>query len=256
MRFQSHQSLLTGYLYPSDSPKSPTLIFTHEFMGRGDIWDIGSILSNNGINVFMFDFRGCFQSEGKQSLMNSQEDIEAAINFLSSKEIVSRYDIDTSNFILGGYSYGGHMSMLYAIYHLEIKRVISISGGDLGILAEIFKSNSDLRKSYSNFFQTLKKPEGLVDFQYADPIEELLENQEYFYILKKADKFAGTDVLLIGGKDDSTVSIEDYMLPLYRALEKNKEQNAKFIIYQTGHSYINVQENLIKDIENWIKNKK
>ena len=85
---------------------------------------------------------------------------------------------------LGGYSYGGHMSMIYAINHQEIKRVISISGGDLGIFGDLVKSNPNLRKGYSDFFQTIKKPDGPVDFEFDDPIQELIDNQEYFYLFQ------------------------------------------------------------------------
>lgn len=222
-------------------------------MNTGDIWSIGKTLSEKGINVFMFDFRGCFKSEGKHSLMNSQEDIGSAITFLKSKLMIEKFNIDTTKIILGGYSYGGHMSMLYAIYHPEIKRVISISGGDLGIVADLFERNPDLKKGYLEFFQSIKKPKGPVDFLYKDPTEELMENREYFYILTKIDKLANADVLLIGGTDDSTVRLEEHMLPLYRALKKNKEQKIRFIIYQTDHSYKNVKKDLVNDVENWIK---
>jgi pimeloyl-ACP methyl ester carboxylesterase len=188
--FISKDSKLNGYFYPSETPQSATLLFMQGFMDTGDIWGIGNTFSEKGINVFIFDFRGCYNSEGKQGLINSQEDINAALTFLHSKKIVGRYNIDTTNIIVGGYSYGGHMSLLYAVYHPEIKRVISISGGDLGILGDLIKSNPDLRKSYSDFFQSIKKPYGPVDFKYEDPLQELIDNQGYFHILKQTEKLS------------------------------------------------------------------
>lgn len=251
--FQSDGSKLIGYFYSSSGPGSPTLLFTQGFMETGDIWNIGKTLSENGINVFMFDFRGCFGSEGKQSLMHSQEDIESALSFLRTESTIRKFDIDTSNIIIGGYSYGGHMSMLYAIYHPDIKRVISISGGDLGILGDLMKSNPDLRKGYSEYFQSIKKPKGPVDFQYTDPTRDLIDNQEYFYILKKTKYLTNTDVFMTGGLDDNTVSLEQMVLPLYRNLKKNKGQKVTCKIYQTGHSYNAVSENLLHDTVSWIK---
>lgn len=251
--FSSQGSKLVGYFYHSNQSASPTLLFTQGFMDSGDIWNIGETLSNNGINVFQFDFRGCHKSDGKQGLMNSQEDIEAALIFLNSPEMVMKYGIDKEKIIVGGYSYGGHMSLLYAINHPEIKRVISISGGDLGIFGDLVKSNPNLKKGYSDFFQSIKKPNGPVDFEFDDPIQELIDNQEYFYILKQLDSLSNVDIFLTGGFDDNVVSMEDYILPLYRKLKKNKSVSVEAKVYQTGHSYKSVSKKLLTDIENWIK---
>lgn len=252
--FDSHGYRVAGYFYSSDYPNSPSLIFTQGFMETGDLWGIGKSLSAKGINVFMFDFRGCFQSEGKQGLMNSQEDIGAALDFLTSDPMAETYLIDTSNIIIGGYSYGGHMSLLYAIHHPEVRKVLSISGGDLGIFGELIQASPDLRKGYTNFFQSIKKPNGPVEFQYNDPIQELVDHQDYFYILEQSQKLSNVDILIVGGLDDSVVSLEDYMLPLYRKLKQNTGQKVKFKVYQTGHSYQNVTLDLLEDIELWIIN--
>jgi len=253
LEFRSNDSKLVGYFFQSKSPKSPTLLFTQGFMETGDIWEIGKTLSEKGINVFMFDFRGCFDSEGKQGLMNSQEDIGSALTFLNSKEIVEKYHIDTTNIIIGGYSYGGHMSMLYAINHPEIRRVMSISGGDLGILGDLVKSNPNLRQGYSDFFQSIKKPNGPIDFAFDDPLQELIDNHDYFNILKQTGNLSNTDVLITGGLNDNTVGLENMVLPIYYGLIKNKGQKVTCKIYQCGHSYKGTSEKLLKDIQDWIK---
>lgn len=250
--FSSSGSALRGYFYSAEVPAAPTLVFTQGFMETGDIWNIGKALSENGINVFTFDFRGCHESEGKQGLMNSLEDIRAAIMFLQSSTISDKYGIDTGNIILGGYSYGGHMSMLYAVYHPEIKRIISISGGDLGIVAKQLETNPDLRSGYSGFFQSLKKPHGPVDFLFDDPIDELMQNQDNFNIMDQANKLANVDILLIGGADDRVVSMENYILPIYRKLKQNEGQSLTLKIYQDGHGYNSYCNELIADITSWI----
>lgn len=252
LEFYSKDSKLVGFFYPSESPSSPTLLFTQGFMETGDIWGIGKTLSDFGINVFMFDFRGCHKSEGKQGLLNSQEDIGSALAFLNSKETVEKYKIDTSKIIIGGYSFGGHMSLLFAINHPEIKRVISVSGGDLGIFGDLVKSNPELRKGYSDFFQSIKKPNGPIEFEFEDPIQELIDNYDYFSILNQTDKLTNVDILLTGGLDDGTVSMEEYVLPQYRKLKKNKSLKITCKIYQSGHSYKGTSSELLDDIRNWI----
>lgn len=253
--FNSEESKVQGFFYNSNIPKAPTLIFMQAFSETGDIWNIGTTLAQNGINVFMFDFRGCFKSGGMLGLMNSQQDISAALEFLYSKEIIRNYNIDTSNIILGGYSYGGHMSMLYAVYHSEVNKVISISGGDLGILVDILKADTSLFNGYSDFFESIKKPEGPVKFEYDKPLNELMENQDYFYILKHIQGLKNTNVFMSGGLDDQTVSLEKMVLPLYRALMKNNVK-VKCNVYQTDHSYSNVRSKILYDMINWIKRKR
>jgi uncharacterized protein len=252
LTFDSAGSQIVGYFYAANAPGSPTLVFTQGFMETGDIWAIGKTLSHQGINVLMFDFRGCFRSEGKQGLIHSQEDIGAAISFLSSKQMTDEYHIDATKIVLGGHSYGGHMSMVYAIHHPEIRRVITISGGDLGILAELLQTNPDLRKTYADLFQSIKRPKGPILFEYEDPIEELMEKQSFFSIFAQTEKLSHTDILMTGGLDDQVVSIEDYLLPLYRRIRANKGQKIVFKIYQTNHSYRNVSSELLEDVITWI----
>lgn len=252
LRFDNEGSQVIGYFYGTYLPNAHTLVFTQGFMETGDIWHIGETLSSQGINVFMFDFRGCFESEGKQGLLNSQADIAAALTFIRSSGISQKYKVDQAKIILGGYSYGGHMSMLFAIHHPEIKRVISISGGDLGILADQARTHPDLRKGYTEFFNTIKKPQGPVDFIYDDPMEELFENQAYFSIYDQLERISSTDILMTGGLDDQVVSMEEHLLPLYRKFNANHSQKLQFIVYQTDHSYKNVSGELLKDVTNWI----
>jgi len=253
--FNSYGSKIQSYFYASNKTNSPTLIFTQGFFENGDIWNIGKVLSQNGINVFSFDFRGCFNSEGKQGLVNSQEDIYSALTFLKSSQMINNYNIDTTKITIGGYSYGGHMSLLFAIYHPEVNSVISVSGGDLGIFADFVKKNEKLKKGYVDFFESIKKPNGPVDFAFDNPIEELLLNQNYFYILNQVESLSNVNLLITGGLDDSVVNLENYILPLYRKIKKNSDVKVKCIVYETDHSYKNVSNNLIRDIVNWLKEK-
>ncbi|MBP8726574.1 MAG: alpha/beta fold hydrolase [Saprospiraceae bacterium] len=255
LKFSSGGSTLTGYFFDSHRPGSPTLLFTQGFMDSGDVWGIGKTLSANGINVFTFDFRGCHKSGGLQSLANSQEDLDAALITLKSKELINRYGIDTHKIVLGGYSYGGHMSVLCCIRHPEVKRVVSISGGDLGILANSMAANSELKKKYTAFFQSIQKPAGPVDFLFDDPVRELMEQHVRFDLCRQAHRLAGKDVFLTGGMDDLTVSLEEHIIPVYRRFSKIENIKLTCKIYSCDHSYRNVSTELMNDIAIWIRDR-
>ena len=70
---------------------------------------------------------------------------------------------------------------------------------------------------------------------------------------QKTKKLSNTDILLTGGIDDNTVSLEKMVLPMYRALKKNNNQKVTCIIYQTNHSYKKFSSKLLSDIIDWIK---
>ena len=82
-----------------------------------------------------------------------------------------------------------------------------------------------------------------------------MDHQDNFYLLKQTDRLSNVDILLTGGLDDNVVSMEEYVIPLYRKLQKNKSLNVDCKVFQTGHSYKNVSEELMTTVENWIKKK-
>lgn len=252
LTFQSKEAKVVGYFYPAVDTGTHTLLFTQGFMETSDIWGLCHFLASQNINVLTFDYRGCFESEGTQSLLNGQEDLAAAIQFLSSEKMKEKYGVDTSNLVIGGYSYGGHMAMLYAIHHSEIKKVVSISGGDLGSFAEILQENTSLQEGYAGFFESIRKPKGPVNFEYEQPLEELLQNPTFFDLKRQADHLSGTSIFLTVGLDDNIVSLEAQMLPLYRSLKKNKGQAVQMKVYNCGHSYRGAEDQLKRDLLNWL----
>ena len=107
----------------SGEDKYPTLILLHGYPGgQGDQFSLGKKLSLLEINVLVFNFQGTWSSEGIFSFESSMEDIGAAIRFLNNKKNIEIFNIDTSNIIVAGYSFGGAMTLTAAIYNPEIKR--------------------------------------------------------------------------------------------------------------------------------------
>ena len=59
--------------------------------------------------------------------------------------------------------------------------------------------------------------------------------------------------LLIGGLDDMNVSLEEHLLPLYRALQKNDPRSVQFEIVRDDHSFSQVREELRGIMDHWIR---
>lgn len=252
--FESNGYKIHGWFYKTKGKGPfPTVILLHGFPGgKGDLFELGQKMIKESINVLTFNYRGTWGSEGDFTLENSLQDIQSTFEYLHQKEIISEYKLDTSQIILGGYSFGGGMSLTFAANHSEIRRIISIAGNDHGEFVREYLRNESMAEVINDMFDKLKAPEGPVRFEGHAALQELIDNVNFYDLRLSAPKLADREILLIGGWDDVNVTIENNLLPLYRALKKENAQNVEFIAYHTDHSFVNVRDKLAEDIIKWI----
>ena len=251
--------LLKGKFYMSEGIGNfPTVILLHGFPGNEiDVLGIGSQLSEVGINALTFNYSGTHQSEGDCNFENTQKDIKAVFEFIHQSKNTHKYKIDTTRIILGGYSYGGGMALTYAANHQEIKAVFSIAGNDHGVFMEEYNRNSEMQKIIDKMFNDLKAPTGQVRFARGGTPKEIaemkiIELNPTYHLLKSAPLLVKKDILLIGGWDDHNVSIENIILPLYRAL-REEAKTVRIVAFQDDHSFKDSREGLARTIIEWIK---
>ena len=252
--------LLKGKFYISEGiGKFPTVILLHGFPGNEiDVLDIGSQLSELGINALTFNYSGTHQSQGHFNFENTQKDIKAVFEFIRKSENIRKHKIDTDHIFLGGYSYGGGMALTYAANHPEIKAVFSIAGNDHGVFMEEYNRNPGMQKIIDKMFNDLKAPTGQVRFARGGTPKEIaemkiIELNPTYHLLKSVSLLVQKDILLIGGWDDHKVSIDHIILPLYRALKNEKAKNVRIAAFQDNHSFRNSREGLVQTIIKWIK---
>ncbi len=251
---------LKGKFYISEGTGTfPTVILLPGFPGNEtDVLGIGMKLSEVGYNVMTFNYSGTHHSEGEYNFVNSQKDIEAAFNFIYLPENISKYNIDTTRIILGGYSGGGGMALTYAANHPEIKEVFSIAGNDHGASVREYKLNPERKKMLDEMFDELKLHPEIVRFGPGGTPKEfiemkIIESNPTFDLRYCAPLLAPKNILIIGGWDDLNVSIENRILPLYRALIDAKAKNVKIYALQDDHSFRNSKEELAQIIIDWLK---
>jgi esterase/lipase len=252
--------LLNGKFYVAEGEGIfPTVILLHGFPGNeSDVLGIGNKLAQSGFNTVTFNYSGTFQSQGEVSWDNAQMDIRAAFNFIHQSENISKYKIDTARIYLGGFCFGGGMALSYAASHPEISTVFSIAGNDHGEFMREYVRNPELRKVINDMFDNLAVPKGNVRFQAGTLPMEIAEagidKINPIYDLKKcAPLLAQKDLLLIGGWNDVQVSIEQIVLPLYRALQREKAKKLQIVAFQDDHWFKNSREELAQKVIEWIK---
>ena len=251
---------LKGKFYISEGTgKFPTVILLQGFPGNEqDVLGIGKKLSGVSINALTFNYSGTHQSEGEFNFENTQKDIKAVFEFIYHSKNIHQYKVDTTRIYLGGYSYGGGMAFTYAANYPEIKSVFSIAGNDHGAFMKEYNRNPEMKKMIDKMFDELKVQTETVRFGPGGTpkgIAELriIELNPTFDLRNCAPLMAPKDILLIGGWDDRGVSIENIILPLYRALKNENAKKVKITAVQDNHTFRNSREELAQTIIEWIK---
>lgn len=253
--FQSLGNTLKGKFYAGNSDTAMhTIILLHGFPGNEtDVLGLGKKISQSGFNVLTFNYSGTHGSEGRFALDTALWDIKAAFDFVNSAEVVTRFHIDSTKLILGGYSFGGGMALTYAASHPEVHRVFSIAGTDHGEFAREYKTNQDMASQLDSDFEKLKRPDGPINFDGKYALKRLVNNVSNFDLRLVVPKLASRNILIIGGWDDLNITIENHLIPLYRMLKKSNAPHVKLIAFQADHSFRNVRNELATELVRWIQ---
>jgi len=252
---------LKGTIFPvKGKGLFPTVLLLNGFPGGElDVLGIGEKLQTAGIVTLTFNYSGTYESEGKYSMEYTMKDIEAAFDFLKKSNSIEKYHIDTSKIFLGGYSYGGGMSLTYAANHSGIKKVFSIAGTDHGEFFREYFKNEKFAQMIDSMFEQLKAPNGPVRFEEGKmpkdvSAEDVQRIKAPIDLRACAPLIADRKILLFAGIDDTMVTMENHMLPLYRALQDENAENVKFVTFQDDHSFKKSRGQISDIIVNWVKN--
>jgi dipeptidyl aminopeptidase/acylaminoacyl peptidase len=240
----------------TENNPAPTFILMHGYPGgEGDPLGLGKKLSSLGINVFIFNYRGTWSSEGVFSFETSIEDIESAITFLITKENIERFNIDTSNIVVGGHSYGGAMALTAAIYNNKIKRIVSIAGADESVFGKKLLQDKNYHDMFVKMLKETEYPNGPIKTNIDSIIIYWLANLDKYDQVKHAESIIDRDILLLGGLNDNDVVLEEHILPLYRKLKELNSDDVVMKVFNSDHYFKNVREELTDTISKWIVNK-
>lgn len=229
----------------------------HGCPGReGDLFDLGKKLSHNGINVLIFNFQGSWSSEGTFSFESSMQDVGSALEFLKQNNNIERFNIDTTNIVVSGHSYGGAMALTAALYNPNIKRIISIAGTDESIFGRKIQTEPEFRKWFVQMLKDLEYPDGPLRIDSESFIQYWVKHNDNYDPVRHCSKLVNRDILLIGGWNDQDILLEEHILPLFRRLQELKAESAKIKVFETDHTFLNVREELNETLIDWIKKKK
>jgi len=258
IHFTDNGNQTHGWFYKAigNGPFS-TVILLHGSIGRdGDIFNLGENLSKEGFNVMTFNYPGTWKSEGNKTDESALVSVQSAINFAKSEYSVQSFEVDTSDIVLLGYSYGGGMALLGSVFDSTIKKVITVALGDLSLTAEQLERNTSARNSFEQKVDgVLSNPSVARGTSGKEYVELLLKNRDKYNLKKYSEELAQKKLLFLVGWLDNFKKIENDVIPLYRELQSKGATNIDIVSFKTDHRFLNVQTELTDTIINWLRKK-
>jgi uncharacterized protein len=249
---------LDAKFYQAGKVVSPhTLILLHGFPGNSNSpYGLAERLTRNGINVLVFNYEGSFNSEGIFSWENCMSDIGAALSFLKQEKNIKQFSVDTSKIIVCGCSLGAALALSAAVHNAEIKKLIAVAGGnDLSIYLQKMNRDPAFRTALEKRIASSGKPNGPIKGDSAlihNYFSQIIPNYEYFDLIKNAEKLRNKEILFITGWLDTTVPMEEFIIPAYRHLKNMNPEFVSIKAFETDHYFTDKRDELANSIAEWI----
>lgn len=252
---------LDAKFYAADKGFSaPSVILLHGFPGNANSpYGLAERLNKNGINILVFNYEGSFNSEGIFSWENCMTDIGVAISFLKQKNNIQQFSIDTLKITVCGCSQGAALALSAAAHNSEIRKLIAVAGGnDLSIYLQKMKKDPVFRTALEKRIVASGSPDGPIkgDSAYIhNYFGQIMSNYEYFDLIKNAEGLRSKEILFITGWLDTTVPMEEFIIPTYRHLKNMNPEFVSIKAIETDHYFTNKRDELANLITEWIISK-
>jgi len=254
--FSHNGNQLHGWFYKAEGngPFSTVILLQGAGGNDGDLFNLGINLAEEGYNAMTYNYPGAWRSEGLRTDKSALESIQSAINYVISKSTMQMFEVDTTDIILLGYSYGGGMALLGSALDNRVEKVISIAGGDLSIRAEELEEDPGFRQSFEQRVDyLLSNPSMIRGTSAKQYVDSMIKNKGDYNIKKYVPELSKKEVLLIRGSYDNMVDSETHIMPLYQELKSKGNCNVSLITLETDHNFANVQNELTEVLYNWLK---
>lgn len=142
--------------------------------------------------------------------------------------------------------------------HPEIKTVFTIAGVDWGEYYEEYIRNPEFKKSTDDRMAKLFTMTEQIRFDKGTMPDEITKDgiirlDSAYFLRKSSRTLAEKDILIICGWDDPLATVDQYILPLYRALKKDNAQNLSISAFQDNHFFRNSRQDVAQTIIKWVK---
>ncbi len=132
------------------------------------------VLPEAGLACLTFRHSGIDPSEGTFGFGQSLDDVGAAVDWVRRPEVAGRLGVDPSNVVIGGYSFGTAIALLFAAAHPEVRRVLAVATTNPAELRRQYLASPATARAVEAESEGVKAPKGPVHFD-ADATREWLQ---------------------------------------------------------------------------------
>lgn len=247
----SEGSIVVVNSWPAQGVPAATVLLVPGWGGGPtDALGIAAALSAASISVVVLTPRGWHESEGTATFANALEDIGTAVAWSRS---AGRQELEATDLVVGGYSWGGGMSLAYAALDPEIMHVFSISGTDHGQFIRQCQSDPDYARMIEEYLDSTVAPQGPIRFDVEYTLSELAAGQDTYGLLENTATLADRSILLLGGWEDVNVTVDGSILPFYRKLRAAGANDVTLEVLHADHGFGGAREELHAVLIDWIR---
>jgi len=194
-------AMLSGFMLGANGKgPHPTALLLHGFPGNEKNIDLAQSLRRAGYNVLFFHYRGAWGSQGDYTIGQQVNDVTAVLDYVRKNAEVLRADPGRLSIV--GHSLGGFTALRAAAQHKEIVCVVGLAAANF---AQDTGWDEAEKKNFATYTDQLFM---LNNYSGSKALAELQANTAAFDVRNLAGSFAGRSVLLITGKEDTSVPPE------------------------------------------------
>jgi dienelactone hydrolase len=154
---------------------------------------------------------------------------------------------------LVGFSHGGGIALMSALAKHQVQKVCSIAGSYLCGIVRQTTQDDRYKEFFLKFLREEINTSGTRSPGAEACIGQLLERFNEYDPVKNVKALVNKDILILGGWRDPYSTLEDHILPVFRALQSNGAEKLHIEILDADHSFMTVRDDLYLRIISWIK---
>jgi pimeloyl-ACP methyl ester carboxylesterase len=249
LTIESHGSRMPGLAYlAAGSGRHPTVLLLHGYPGNEKNLDVAQALRRNGWNVVFFHYRGAWGSEGEFSFRNSEQDVQAVLNYMRDPANAKTLRIDPELISIVGHSMGGHMAIAGILDNENVRCAIAYDGANMGAKGKGLFNDPEASAMWSNYSDTLFMLEG---WSGTKAMQEINEFGRELDLVTRAHRINRRPVLLIAA-DTAVIPIELHIKPLLDALATTEDSDVHYLLIDDDHSFSSSRLELIEATEGFL----
>ena len=242
LTFNSHGKRLSGFIYIAKGQgPHPTVLLLHGYPGNEKNLDAAQVFRRKGWNVVFFHYRGAWGSEGEFSFRNSEQDVQAVLQYLTNKNNAQKLRIDRKLISTVGHSMGGHMAIAGILDNPKVKCSVAWDGANLGAKSVGFINDPNTTIAWKEYSDSLFMLNG---WSGDKAVQETKIFDNELDLTKRAKNINGRSVLLIGA-NTIVIPYELHIAPLLKALKATKNSDITYKLIEDDHSFSSHREELI-----------